>query len=71
MATATHEADTLVHLEAGVREHPVPSDGEEFVREDEFQCSRCGLIVPRARMGDAWLRLCFDCAQLVATGALT
>jgi len=46
-------------------EHTEPVD-EEFVREDEFQCARCGMFVPRSRMGDPWLRLCQTCATYVS-----
>jgi ribosomal protein S14 len=49
----------------------LPSPGEELVREDEFRCSRCGLIVSRGRMSDAWLRLCPECTRkVVMEGAL-
>jgi len=47
-------------------EHPERADDEEFVREDEFQCTRCGMFVPRSRMGDPWLRLCQSCATYVS-----
>jgi hypothetical protein len=46
--------------------HPGRADDEEFVREDEFQCTRCGMFVPRARLGDPWLRLCQPCATYVS-----
>jgi len=47
-------------------EHPERPDDEEFVREDEFRCTRCGMFVPRARLGDPWLRLCRDCATYMS-----
>ena len=34
---------------------------EEFVREDEFTCRRCRMIVPRTEMADASGRVCVDC----------
>ena len=67
MATTTDVRD---QVETDVYPRVVPSPGEELVREDEFRCSRCGLIVPRARMSDVWLRLCPDCTRkLVLEGA--
>jgi ribosomal protein S14 len=69
MATTT-EAREAVETDAP----PVvlPSPGEETVREDEFRCSRCGLIAPRGRMSDVWLRLCPDCTrEVVMQGALS
>ncbi len=67
MGTTT-EAKETVETDAPV---VLPSPGEETVREDEFRCSRCGLIVLRARLSDPWLRLCPDCTrEVVMQGAL-
>ena len=68
MATMT-DARNPVETEADPQ--VLPSPGEEIVREDEFRCSRCGLIVPRGKMSDVWLQLCPECTrEVVMQGAL-
>jgi ribosomal protein S27AE len=68
MAMTTEAMKTV---ETDVPAVVLPTPGEEIVREDEFRCSRCGLIVLRARLSDPWLRLCPDCTRaVVMQGAL-
>jgi hypothetical protein len=64
MRTGTNVDEmVVVDVTAG---QAAPSPGEDMVREDEFRCARCGMIVLRSRMCDAWLCLCPDCARDVS-----
>ena len=36
---------------------------DEFIREDEFTCLRCNMIVHRSRMADPVHRFCDECAS--------
>ncbi len=52
--------DELISALAEVR---LLSDGnEELIREDEFSCRACDLIVHRSRLFDGELMICRDCA---------
>jgi hypothetical protein len=42
---------------------PEPLVDEEFVREDEFACRSCHLILHRTKLADRRRLLCSDCAD--------
>jgi hypothetical protein len=51
--------DELIREMADIRAEPMT--GEAFIREDEFFCRACHLILHRARLADRTRLICEDC----------
>jgi formamidopyrimidine-DNA glycosylase len=51
--------DELIREMADIRAEPMT--GEAFIREDEFFCRACGMILHRTRLADRTRLICEDC----------
>jgi predicted SprT family Zn-dependent metalloprotease len=68
----SHDEDGEAELRELMRDfaHPEPEPPvhEEFVREDEFACRSCRMILHRTRLADRTRMICVECATGIPPG---